>query len=68
MAMVDSSIDSSDLIELIHEGLVGNTNEVGNTVGNTVGNEVGNEADKCLGVVWHLVHEAATAMRRSMVR
>ena len=64
MAMVDSSIDSSDLIELIHEGLVGNTNEVGNTVGN----EVGNEADKCLGVVWHLVHEAATAMRRSMVR
>ena len=60
MAMVDSSIDSSDLIELIHEGLVGNTNTVGNTVGN--------EADKCLGVVWHLVHEAATAMRRSMVR
>ena len=62
--MVDSSIDSSDLIELIHEGLVDNTNTVGNTVGITVGNE----ADKCLGVVWHLVHEAATAMRRSMVR
>jgi hypothetical protein len=38
MAMVDSSIDSSDLIELIHEGLVGNTHTVGNEVGNEEGN------------------------------